>query len=454
VCNLAGMPAAAPPAPPPVFLKTKLEVQPRPQARPITPAVSGKAAQIKYLTVGCVGALTYDSAIRRRARKIGDPVARIKYLQFATTPGAQEAFEARRRLTARRRAASLALAFAICFLGTAKPLPHKVIAGWVARPVAPPPVQPPVAAVQPQTVVIPVVATNVWPVEQTGQYDLYSNGLRIENRLAISNHPRSYSLIGLESGVPGPPRSHPAGVVFHMTESYQAPFEPDHTAALSRATQGLLEYVRNKRAYHFVIDRFGRVYRIVAESDSANHAGNSVWADSQGLYVDLNSSFLGVAFEASTQPDAQAKPEPITDPQLHAASLLTAMLRSKYDLDAGNFVTHAQVSVNPGNMRIGWHTDWGSTFPFSELGLPDNYEIPNPALYAFGFEYDQAYINSTGAGIAKGLAIAIERTRRNAAERGMTLAAYKRTLQHRYNTVRSTLQEDRNAGEEEKHKAD
>jgi hypothetical protein len=35
----------------------------------------------------------------------------------------------------------------------------------------------------------------VWPVEQTSQYDLYSNGLRVENGLEISNQPRFYSLI-------------------------------------------------------------------------------------------------------------------------------------------------------------------------------------------------------------------------------------------------------------------
>ena len=31
--------------------------------------------------------------------------------------------------------------------------------------------------------------------------------------------------------------------------------------------------------YNFLIDRFGRVYRVVQESDAANHAGNSIWAE-------------------------------------------------------------------------------------------------------------------------------------------------------------------------------
>jgi hypothetical protein len=277
----------------------------------------------------------------------------------------------------------------------------------------------------------------VWPVEQTSEYDLYSNGLRIENGLAISNQPRSYSLISRGSETPGPHRSQPAGIVFHTTESDQAPFESSQKSALKRIGQELLAFVSNKRAYHFVIDRFGRVHRIVVESDKANHAGRSVWADSQWVYLDLNSSFIGVAFEARTQADQQL----INDPQLHAAKALTEMLRGKYNLLAENCVTHSQVSVNSDNMRIGYHTDWGTSFPFKELGLPDNYQIPNPAVYLFGFDYDPAYIDATGPDLWKGLALAEERRRESAAERGVTVGEYRKILQQRYKDVQSALQE-------------
>ena len=43
-----------------------------------------------------------------------------------------------------------------------------------------------------------------------------------------------------------------------------------------------------------MIDRFGRVFRIVHESDIANHAGLSVWGDERGAYVNLNASFLEI----------------------------------------------------------------------------------------------------------------------------------------------------------------
>ena len=51
------------------------------------------------------------------------------------------------------------------------------------------------------------------------------------------------------------------------------------------------------------------------------HAGNSVWADSRWSYVDLNISFLGVAFEARMQDE-----QPINEAQLHSARSLTEML--------------------------------------------------------------------------------------------------------------------------------
>jgi hypothetical protein len=376
-----------------------------------------------------LSALAQASKIERRAQKISDPIERLKYLRCARASAARKPFQVL------RWTASLVLAIAVAFLGTRDAQSRQPIVSKR---------EPSATPVHGRETDTPVA----WPVEQNSQYDLYSNGLRIENTLEISSEPRSYSPIGRETGVPGPRRSQPTGIVFHMTESPQASFEPGQKSALMRIGEGLLVYVRNKRAYHFVIDRFGRVHRIVVESDTANHAGNSVWADSQWAYLDLNASFIGVAFEARTQADQPA----VNDPQLHAAKLLTEMLRGKYNLPAENCVTHAQVSVNPGNMRIGWHTDWGNTFAFSELGLPDNYGIPNPALYLFGFEYDEAYVKSTGPGLWKGLASAEELLRQSAADHGLTVAQYRKILQQRYKGARSALKGG-SADEEKKHES-
>ena len=237
-------------------------------------------------------------------------------------------------------------------------------------------------------------------------------------------------------------RTQPAGILFHTTESDQAPFEATQQHNLHRIGLETLLYVRNKRAYHFVIDRFGGVHRIVVESDAANHAGNSVWADSRWLYLGLNQSFLSVAFEASMQTDQP----PINEAQVHAAKVLTEMLRSKYNIPAENCVTHAQVSVNPDNMRIGWHSDWGKGFPFREVGLPDNYEQPPPSLYLLGFEYDSVYLHAIGPGIRKGLALAEEWLRDRAAANLMSVAQYRTILHKRYRDEMTAL---RNRGADE-----
>ena len=59
----------------------------------------------------------------------------------------------------------------------------------------------------------------------------------------------------------------------------------------------MLEYARAHRLYNYLIDRFGRTYRIVRDEFEANHAGNSVWSDGRSVYVNLSASFIGVCFE-------------------------------------------------------------------------------------------------------------------------------------------------------------
>jgi hypothetical protein len=61
---------------------------------------------------------------------------------------------------------------------------------------------------------------------------------------------------------------------------------------------------------------------------------------------------------------------------------------------------------SPSNRRIGYHVDWAAGFPFAELGLPDNYAIPPPAVWAFGFEADDAYRAVAGEPLRLALAAA------------------------------------------------
>ncbi len=272
--------------------------------------------------------------------------------------------------------------------------------------------------------------SHVWLVKNTPQFDLYSNGLRVENQYTAATGPRRYLAFARSRTGEADWRTEPMGIVFHTTESHIAPFEEDQNQVLQRAGEGLLEYVNRTRAYHFVIDRFGRVFRVVRESDYANHAGNSVWADDSWIYINLNPSFFGVAFEAQS---ASAETSlPVTAAQVHAGRILTEMLRARYAIIAANCVTHAQVSVNPTNLRAGYHVDWAANLPFGELGLGDNYQRPLPSLTLFGFQADAALIEKGAPSLARGIDSAEAQVQREAILNGQPLEIYRKTLQKRY----------------------
>lgn len=350
------------------------------------------------------------------AGQIEDPVVRLRFLTTVAPPAVSPRSVRRRfwiRLSPLLLPVLLGPFFLAGALGRIEP----------ARPVAQPAFP---------RVILERVSPDIWLVESAGGSETYSNGLRIDNRFSTHNHPRSYLAFpaGPAAKVGGVGRTEPAGIVFHTTESRQAPFEAAQNGSLKKIGESLLEYVQRKRAYHFLIDRFGRVYRLVVESDAASHAGYSVWADEKWAYVNLNESFLGVSFETQTAP-GQLDPA-ITPGQERAAAMLTEMLRGRYRIPAANCVTHAQVSVNPSNMRIGYHTDWASSFPFERLGLPDNYVRALPSLAKFGFEYDPSFLHWAGSRLYAGVELAEESLQAGATRSGSAPNAFRRILQKQY----------------------
>ncbi len=266
-------------------------------------------------------------------------------------------------------------------------------------------------------------------VERGPESEHYSNGLEVRFGYEASSKPRSYRTYRRDTFEPSLAESRPAGIVFHTTESLIAPLEPARVDALARTRNGLLDYVRHDRLYNFVIDRFGQAFRVVPEDQTANHAGNSVWADSSRVFIDLNDSFLGVAFEMKAGESA-------TPAQINAGRLLTQMLRGAYNISDANCVTHAQVSVNPGNLRLGYHTDWGGGFPFSEFGLVSGYQTPIAAVEVFGFVYDEQLLAAIGGSPWKGLLAAEQQILINAAAHGSLGPRYRTTLQQQYRTLR------------------
>jgi N-acetylmuramoyl-L-alanine amidase len=364
------------------------------------------------------------------ARRISDPVLRLRFLK-AAAPVWQPAPKTHRW---RWRQAGMAVTALLLVLAAVRFLDvRKARASGVSERSPGMQTEIPAPAFIPAGVSIPKEQSpqEIWPVEQTAAFETYSNGLRIDNKFATGNHPRSYlTFAANQSNFAADRRTAPAGIVFHTTESLQAPFEPDQNGKLVKVGEALIEYVKRKKAYNFVIDRFGRVFRVVREADAAEHAGYSVWSDEKWLYVNLNESFLGVAVETRTQPGQSAAA--ITEAQIRAIAMLTEMLRRRFGISAGNCVTHAQVSVSPTRMLAGYHMDWASSFPFEAVGLPDNYARPLPSVAQFGFDCDGNYARTAGFRLWEGARLGSQELSRRAAAAGMSVVAFRKEQQRRY----------------------
>jgi len=295
----------------------------------------------------------------------------------------------------------------------------------------------------------PAPAPEVWMVESDASGELYSNGLRIQNDFMEHNKPRRYPFLPAGPGTDPKAalttpdwRTAPAGIVFHTTVSSTSPMLQRQNNQLLRSHgEQLMRYIARERLYNFVIDRFGRVYRIVPEDEYAYHAGFSLWSDGAGLYVNLNESFLGVAFE--TRPEALETgigPEAsVTAAQVDSARLLTHMLRKRYGIDERNCVTHEMVSLNPDRGLVGYHTDWAGRFPFEALGLPDNYATPIPAVSDWGFRYDESLETLLGGSVWPGLRSAEKEFQRDTADRGQGVATRRRAVMRDYQALRVRL---------------
>lgn len=282
----------------------------------------------------------------------------------------------------------------------------------------------------------------VWLVETKNGVETWSNGLHIETRHATENRPRGryvWNWRNPTSTLAQNTRLEPAGIVFHTTESTLEELEEQKTRRLKLLGESLLQFVKGEKAYHYVVDRFGRVFRIVAETDAANHAGKSVWADDQWAYIGLNDSFLAISFETQTRPGDELAI--ISQAQIDAGRMLTKMLRARYDIPSVNCATHAQVSINPSNFLIGYHTDWAGNFPFEEMGLPDNYAQAIPSLSLFGFNYDGTFFAATGARMWKGVITAEEQVREQARKKSISPAQLKNQLRNDYRRLSALLPE-------------
>lgn len=229
---------------------------------------------------------------------------------------------------------------------------------------------------------------SVWLVEHGPSFEQYSNGLRVETTFATAGDPRRYRIF-TRSGMSSSVFTRPVGILYHTSESDIWPLEASYNENLRKSSHNLLRYIARNKLYNFLIDRFGRVYRIVSEESKANHAGNSVWSHGEFTFLNLNNAFLGICFETRWE---GGRALPITIAQLASGRALTDHLRLRYEIAPEMCVTHGLTSVNAKKHLIGHHVDWARGFPFAAFGLPNQYEVAAPAVAEFGFAYDEEFL--------------------------------------------------------------
>jgi hypothetical protein len=338
----------------------------------------------------------------------------------------------RRSLLLGRTLAACGALGAIALVGTISASVLIVIPSSAARTIAPTPAPkaaPPArAAATPEPVpAAPPTSTGVWLVERGEKYEQYSNGLRIDTEFSVRGTPRRFHVFDAD-GMRSEVYEAPVGIVFHTSESDIWPMEESYNENLRDSSHRLLRYLKREEVYNYLIDRFGRVYRVVEDAYKANHAGYSVWEDKGRYYLGLNNSFLGVCFETRWEGGVAL---PITSAQFTAGRNLTDCLRHRFGIPAEMCVGHGIVSVNARKHLIGHHVDWARGFPFESFGLPDQYRVPPPSVAFFGFGYDDGFLNVMGKPWP-GVLRAEQDLARAAQERGLGLADLRRERQSVY----------------------
>jgi hypothetical protein len=107
----------------------------------------------------------------------------------------------------------------------------------------------------------------------------------------------------------------------------------------------IAEYKEYAVAPHYLVDRKGKVYRLVEDKNIAYHAGESKMSDGR---TGVNAFSIGVEMLTT-------KKDKLTDAQYSALKLLISDLKGKYKIT--NVLGHSQIA--PGRKDDPWNFEWG-----------------------------------------------------------------------------------------------
>lgn len=281
---------------------------------------------------------------------------------------------------------------------------------------------------------LPYKPEAIWKYEDKDDYEVWSNNCRILKEYETDNRPRSYLSIPRGAETDGNEFSNKiVGIIYHTPESGIVPFIPDNNEEIQKKSRRLLEYVRERKLYNYMIGRYGAIYRIVRDDQAADHAGHSIWADAKNTYVALNDSFIGVCFESKFD-GAESVEEILTPAQINSGRLLTDVLRTKYSIDDANCTTHGLVAVDEKKMLIARHHDWVRNFPFDAMGLSDKYKIHPPSMVDYGCTYNEDVLAKLNYKLWPGALTAEEEFNKRAEKARASPDDLRRKLQERYNS--------------------
>ena len=286
----------------------------------------------------------------------------------------------------------------------------------------------------------------IWLVEKSKDAETYSNGLQIITTFAVKNIPRSYVVFPKKDNtLPGKDRlsNRIRGILYHTSEGDMVPLKPEKNRLLKKFSSQLQRYVSRKKGYHYLIDRFGRVYRIVREENAAFHGGKPVWANKDSIFLNLNHAFLGICFEGkgfeevhepnSTKTKLRAVDDTvITQAQIQSGKELTDWLRFHYKIPQSNCVPHGIASVYPKDRLVGYHLDLAHGFPFHRFGLHNKYRGMIPSIVEFGFKWDRHFSEALNDKIWPGIIRSEEFLKTKAKQKGLSLKAYRKRLHERF----------------------